>query len=250
VAQPGEREGGNLADLADRFTELGRDLVAKQSIDEVLGMISARAHDLVPAAEHAAVSRGRANAFETVASTSDLPPRVDQIQYDLHSGPCVDAVLENNTFRVGDLERTEKWSEFGRRAAAEYGIRSMLSIRIYLEDDDLLAGLNLYSTARDAFDETDESTATLLATHGGLAFTAARRQDKIQNLERALVTSRRIGVAIGILMARHMVTEEQAFDLMRIASQNSHRKLYDIADEVAHTGVLDVPALPRARARD
>ncbi len=250
MVQPNDRASGDLVALAARFGELGRDLAASPSIDDVLQTISSRAYQLVPAAEHAAISRGRNAQFQTVASTSDLPPLVDQIQYDLHSGPCVDAVLEDHTFRVGDLTRTSKWPEFGRRAAAEYGIRSMLSVRMYLEDDDLLAGLNLYSTTPDAFDESDQTTATLLATHGALALTAARRKDKIDNLERALVTSRRIGVAIGILMARQMVTEEQAFDLLRIASQNSHRKLYDIADEVAHTGALDVPAVPRSRSRD
>jgi GAF domain-containing protein len=247
---PDDRERVHLGALAERFTELGRDLRSHKSIDEVLRTITSRAYQLVPSAEHVAVSRGRKGNFETVASTSDVPPQVDQIQYDLHSGPCVDAILEDHTFRVGDLVTTQKWAEFGRRAAAEHGIHSMLSVRMYLEDDDLLAGLNLYSTAREAFDESDETTAALLATHGALALTAARRQDKIENLERALVTSRRIGVAIGILMARQMVTEEQAFDLLRIASQNSHRKLYDIAEEVAHTGALDVPPVPRARSRD
>ena len=249
MGEPSAGGGGSLGALADKFAELGRDLVAPQSIDEVLRTISSRAYELVPAAEHAAISRGRKGNFETVASTSELPPLVDQIQDELNSGPCVDAVLDDSTYRVGDLARAVKWPEFGRRAAADYGVRSMLSVRIYLEDDDLLAGLNLYASATDAFDDSDETTATLLATHGALAFTAARRQDKIDNLERALVTSRRIGVAIGILMATHKVTEEQAFDLLRIASQNSHRKLFDIADDVTHTGALDVPPLPTPRSR-
>lgn len=41
-------------------------------------------------------------------------------------------------------------------------------------------------------------------------------------------------------MATHKVTREQAFDMLRIASQNSHRKLRDIAVEVADTGTLDL----------
>jgi AmiR/NasT family two-component response regulator len=54
----------------------------------------------------------------------------------------------------------------------------------------------------------------------------------------ALTSARRIGAAIGILMARHVITDDQAFDLLRICSQHSHRKLRDIAEDVVLTGVL------------
>ena len=50
--------------------------------------------------------------------------------------------------------------------------------------------------------------------------------------------SRDIGCAMGVLMATHKVTREQAFDLLRMASQHAHRKLADIAAEVADTGTL------------
>jgi AmiR/NasT family two-component response regulator len=43
---------------------------------------------------------------------------------------------------------------------------------------------------------------------------------------------------MGVLMARLLVTREQAFDLMRIASQRTNRKLRDIAEDVLETGTL------------
>ena len=45
-------------------------------------------------------------------------------------------------------------------------------------------------------------------------------REKIANLEFALVHSRRIGQAIGILMARHSITETDAFERLRTASQH------------------------------
>ena len=39
-------------------------------------------------------------------------------------------------------------------------------------------------------------------------------------------------------MARHQLSREQAFDALRIASQNTNKKLRDIAVEVGDTGVL------------
>jgi AmiR/NasT family two-component response regulator len=62
---------------------------------------------------------------------------------------------------------------------------------------------------------------------------------KIAHMEVALITCRRIGAAMGIIMAQRKVTEEQAFDLMRIASQHSHRKLREVADDVVLTGTIE-----------
>ena len=45
-------------------------------------------------------------------------------------------------------------------------------------------------------------------------------------------------MAIGILMAIRRVSQEEAFDLLRVRSQRSNRKLREIADEVVLTGAL------------
>jgi AmiR/NasT family two-component response regulator len=56
------------------------------------------------------------------------------------------------------------------------------------------------------------------------------------------MTNREIGIAMGVLMNAHKITRQQAFDLLRIVSQHTHRKLYEIARDVADTGALDLPA--------
>jgi DNA-binding response OmpR family regulator len=65
-----------------------------------------------------------------------------------------------------------------------------------------------------------------------------RAEDKAANLEKALASNRQIGAAMGILMARLQLTPDLAFDLLRKESQNGHRKLRDIAEEVMMTGEL------------
>lgn len=70
-------------------------------------------------------------------------------------------------------------------------------------------------------------------------FAAERRTSA--NLQIALKSNREIGKAIGILMWSHKLTNEQAFDLLRVVSQHTHRKLRDVASEVCATGTLDVP---------
>lgn len=243
----------SAAELAELFADLGRELRYELDLDTTLRLIAARSVKLVPGAQHAAVSRGRQGKFETIGSTSDVPPRVDRIQYSLGSGPCVDAALQHEIFRTGDLVDDQRWPEFGRRAAAEEGINSMLSVRLFLEDDDLVAALNLYSATPEAFDLSDETLAMMLATHASMALAGARLHEQVQHLERALQSNRGIGVAIGVLMNQFKITQEQAFDLLRMASQHGHRKLVDVAHEVTETGTLELPPLPsrsKVRASD
>lgn len=229
-----------LVRLANSFGELGTDLAGHRKPDEALALVTGRAVAVVPGAQDAAVTRGRPGNFQTVAATSDRPLQVDQIQYQLGSGPCVDAVIQDRVFRTGDLGSDPRWPEFGRLAVQRVGVHSMLSFRIFLEDNDLIAAINLYSTDRDAFSIESEQTALLLATHSVALLTNSRQQKKIENLERALASSREIGVAIGILMATHRLTEGQAFDLLRVASQRHQRRLADIARDVTYTGTLSL----------
>jgi hypothetical protein len=62
---------------------------------------------------------------------------------------------------------------------------------------------------------------------------------EIANLQKALISARRIGAAIGIIMGAQKCTEEQAFDALRTASQNGHRKLRDVADDVLVSGTIE-----------
>ncbi len=69
------------------------------------------------------------------------------------------------------------------------------------------------------------------------------------DLSIALDSNRAIGAATGILMARHQVTQPQAFDLLRVASQNRHVKLREIAREVVETGALAAAPAKGSAAR-
>lgn len=63
----------------------------------------------------------------------------------------MDAVVQQTVFVTDDLAHHGRWSEFGKRAASELGVRSMLCYRMYLEEPGhVLAGLNVYSRDREA----------------------------------------------------------------------------------------------------
>jgi AmiR/NasT family two-component response regulator len=60
-----------------------------------------------------------------------------------------------------------------------------------------------------------------------------------EELTIAVESNRSVGVAMGILMDRHRITEPQSFDLLKTASQAAHRKLRNIALDVIDTGQLE-----------
>jgi hypothetical protein len=60
-----------------------------------------------------------------------------------------------------------------------------------------------------------------------------------ENLQAALESNRRIGMAIGILMATRRLTEDAAFDCLRQVSNARNLKLRLVAEEVIYMGALE-----------
>jgi hypothetical protein len=61
------------------------------------------------------------------------------------------------------------WAEWGRRANTEVGVNTVLSQRLRLqEQDEVVAGLNIYSDAPGAFDRAAVGFALILANHGAM----------------------------------------------------------------------------------
>jgi AmiR/NasT family two-component response regulator len=68
------------------------------------------------------------------------------------------------------------------------------------------------------------------------------------NLQAALESRAVIDQAKGVLIERHKLTPDQAFQLLAQASMNANRKVRDVADHLIHTGELLVE-VPRGNGR-
>lgn len=111
----------------------------------------------------------------------------------------------------------------------------MMGFLLYTEQEDLGA-LNLYSARPAAFTKGSETVGWLLASHGAVAFSSARTADQLQQ---AIETRHTIGEAMGILMERLKITEDDAFALMRRVSQERNVKLRDLARQICESGGID-----------
>jgi len=230
---------GVLAGMAGEFTDLAR-LMTQDATEpaQTLSRVVAVAARSVVGGEHAAISVMAGNGPPRTGPTSDdLPLQVDRIQYETGEGPCMQALMASDLVLVNDLASSADWPSFAKRAVDETGVRSMLSFRLFLNDGNRGA-LNFYAMKPDAFDMSSVATGSIFAAYASMAQLAALHQDLAIHLTRAVESNREIGVAMGILMANKRLTQEQAFTSLRIASQQLHRKLRDIAADVIYTGAL------------
>ena len=220
--------------LATALSDLARDLEHEDDPDAVLDDIVRAAVSMIPGVAEASIStvtRGR--DIRSRAASADLPRRVDQVQQETGQGPCLDAIAEHRTVHVADMRAEERWPDFATRAA-DLGAASMLSFQLYVEGDNLGA-LNLYAREPNAFDTESEHVGLLFAAHAAIAYAGARKQE---DLERALDARDLIGQAKGILMERYGLSGQRAFQVLVRLSNESNRKLRDLA--------LDVVRSPRA----
>ena len=200
-------------------------------------LVEVAAHAIPQASDCAVTLTPSSGSPRTVAHSSDVAFAVDAIQYATRQGPCLDALEKHDIAVVDDLTTDRRWPDFARRCTTETPVRSMLSVRLSLQGRDR-AALNLYAESPRRFEELDVDVATVFAPFVALSVQSELQERRVANLESALQTNRQIGTAMGILMARRLVTSDQAFDLLREASQHLNRKLHDVAAEVTMTGTL------------
>jgi GAF domain-containing protein len=218
-------------DLAQRMAQLARAAATPRSMEEVLSDVTTAAKELIPGADTAGVLLiGKGGKFESLATTDDLPHKLDELQVKYGEGPCVQVALDELIARSDDFREEQRWPRYSA-AVAEMGVLSGLSFKLYTSER-TAGALNLFSFKVNAFDAEAETIGAVLAAHAAAAIMASRQE---QQLESALSTRDRIGQAKGIIMERYGVDDVRAFEMLRRLSQDSNTRLVDIAQRVIDT---------------
>ncbi len=228
-------------DLSLTMAELARELQgAHNSVEDTLVAITHAAVSLVPGSSFACVTQiTRKQAVQTVAPTDARAEKINGVQETVGQGPCLESLWESSTIRVADLREDDRWPMYAM-AALDLGILSMMTLRLYVDNQDLGA-LSLYSEKPGAFTEDSEAIASLLATHAAVALTTAEQQ---ANMSAAVDSRDLIGQAKGILMERYQLDSGRAFRLLVRVSQTTNTPLREVADELLNTGQM--PTVERA----
>ncbi len=158
----------------------------------------------------------------------------------MREGPSLESAHALATVVVDDLASDERWPRFAKTLTTRTPVRSIVSVQADLGTGDQ-AALTLLASHRQAFDEWDVGVAAALTLVARLVLQNDAQRTTVNNLREGLDSNRRIGVAIGIVMATELVVADEAFQRLRTASQQSHKRVRDIAEEVILTGQLGPP---------
>jgi transcriptional regulator with GAF, ATPase, and Fis domain len=221
----------SVENLSEQLASAARAL-GSEDVEHTLAAAVQFAVELVSGCDGAGVTMARrGQPLETKVSTADYVARGDALQYELQEGPCMDAVWQQTMIESPDLANEKRWSTWGPRVVAELGVRSMMCIQLFA-DEQTVGALNMYSRTVRAFDAVDQREGEALAAHIAVAFVAAQQ---IEHLNAAVVSRTVIGQAEGILMERFDIDAHRAFDVLKRVSSHSNVKVHQVATELVHT---------------
>jgi anti-anti-sigma factor len=226
VPQPAEdRSPDDVLAAAIRWT---RRWDAMADLDGTLAAIEEDAVDALPGAEGACVAlavRRRQLLFRS--DTGSRPRTFMAVQQLLGSGPSWDVAWQDGAVVVHDLAADRQWPALSAEAG-DLGMRSVLGLHLGTPGQSI-GSLTVYSAQPGAF---DEATERLGRTYAALAAVALARAQREHHLRRAVCSRDRIGQAKGILMERHHVTAEQAFETLIEVSRECNVKLVTLAERL------------------
>jgi GAF domain-containing protein len=246
-------ENSQPAKAAEALERLGRLSLRGLTMEGLLQMVADLAKTVMPGSPEASVTLVVKDHPTTVASTGRLATDLDESQYERGHGPCLHAARTGELIEIADTRTDSRWPDYLPRAA-EHGALSSLSVPLAIDEEEQVTGaLNIYAREPHAFDADSRSAAIRFAPYAAVAagnlhaYRSAR--DMADNLRLALETRGVIDQAKGILMARHKLTADQAFQVLARMSMKTNRKLRAVADDLVRIGEPPPPGSPPAPRR-
>jgi hypothetical protein len=233
-------------ELTTGIAETARALFSAGSVGDTLQQVVDLAVESIDGCDFAGVFLLEGDSITTPVHTHPVVIEIDALQHRCGEGPCIAAITHGTTYYAEELGDDARWPAFGPQATA-LGVRSALAVS--LSDDGSLGALNLYARFPRALGVIDRGKGVILSALAGVALSSAEAHDaeerRLDNLQDALVSREVIGQAQGILMERERITPDQAFDVLRRASQHLNVKLRVVAQALVDSGErpeTDAPA--------
>jgi len=213
-----------------QIAALIRDVYGRSpTVETALDELTAAAPGFVPGAQYAGITIiARRENIRTPSATGLHPRLLDVIQNRHQEGPCLEAIRTQRTVRVDDLHTETRWPNYRQDALSQTPIRSVLSFAMSAgrHTHDTRAAFNFFAEQPHAFDASAEELGFVYATHTALAWAALRRELQFRQ---ALVSRDVISQAKGMLMERHHIDAEEAFERLRKLSQHHNVPVSEIS---------------------
>jgi len=226
--------------LAEGILALSQVLLDDEALDTALHRTAALAVALIPDCDTCGVTLTKHGKMSTPVATDELARRVDGYQYSAGEGPCLEAVRTGRAYRIDSMADDTTWPAFSASALSE-GISASYSVPLTVGVT-TVGALNLYSVT-GTFGPQEAAVADDFGHQAAIILANARAYDEcrelVENLTQALYSRDVIGQAKGIIMERDKCTADDAFGVLRQASQSRNMKLRDVAQDVVETGSWD-----------
>jgi signal transduction protein with GAF and PtsI domain len=217
--------------LMSALTQVAAIPAGRDMIDATLSAVVALAAAAVAPADGVSLTLLRHGRLVTAAATDDTILRLDELQYVVAQGPCVDAATQGQRFHVESIEGEQRWPAFTPHVS-EQGFHSILSTPLVTSTQSVGA-LNLYARRTSAFDIGQQQLASLFAAqaaavvgHGAVELTV---EQIVVRLQAALQAREVIAQAQGALMAQTGATVDQARTVLRKRSRDTSIPLVEQA---------------------
>ncbi|CAN5709578.1 GAF and ANTAR domain-containing protein [soil metagenome] len=222
-------------------------LLTTESVQTFLDELARLAAHVIEPPPSCGITVRRDGQPYTVASSDERAAAVDETQYEEQQGPCLQALRTGEVVEVTDQASEGRWGGYAAAAFA-YGVRCSLSLPLVV-DRTTTGALNLYGyAAANAFNGRERQHAEVFAAQASAALTLMMRQasqaELSAQLEHALASRSVIDQALGVLMGQQRCSADEAFALLRARSQNSNRKLREVAAELISRLTGQPPADP------
>ena len=215
----------------EQFAVLAQRLRDGKSADEIQQIVVESAVQLIDGCDRAAIGVLDGEKFRSAAATDDIMRLIDELQNEVGEGPCLEASVDNVAQVDNDIATGSKWPRLAAIVVERTPVRAMLAVPL-VDEGRRSGALNVFADSTDAFDGEAVDNAAILAAFASVALSGAGHAARAEQLEVGMATNREIGAAVGILMATHNITQDQAFELLSNASQRLNRKLRDIASGI------------------
>jgi GAF domain-containing protein len=191
----------------------------------VLDAVAISAQQSIPSAVAVSLTLVTEGAAATAASSSDWAAALDRTQYEVGSGPSVDAAVGGEICVMFDAGTETRWPAYAA-AALQRGARSSISVPIPVDDDGVVGSLTAFGTGTAGFTPTDRNALTRLAGTAAAALMTADIASYVGR-SRALVDQ-----AKGIVMTSERCSPADALDRLRRRAGESGRSLHEVAGDV------------------
>ncbi len=228
--------------LRSALAELDSIVLHAHDISVTLGEVAAVAADTIPGVEAVSITLADRGVLRTAASTGALARHLDERQYELGHGPCLESIQRGHVTLMPDAGAEPRWPAY-LSLARERGLGSQLCVPLRLSssaltDERARGALNGYSTRPGALSRAVE-VAEVFARYAAVCLHSAQRPqaraDVTRDLLAALSTTAVVAQAKGILMAVYGGSPEQASERLEQEAARRRAGIHQVAQQIVDT---------------